>query len=415
MAAEDAAAYLRQRPFGRVLALLRQRLIQLGRVGGKIRLPDPTPEELKALRAFVDPALKCRGDGSLLLPLQQVEDALRASRFGCSLRAALEAYFGAPLTTRAEAQAQEDDAWQRFCLGMGQMEPPGLDGFAAGYRSEWRQDSGALAGALALVFRAVHQLPGRLGAAERLPVFASRVAGDPHAFDAGRLSGRLLVDALAELFPAAAAGVEGEAARRALLLAAGGLLRDDLSSTVLAAGLDGPDPVLAAARRRGAALAYPLRAVAAWAALAAPAQVYVVENPAVFGGLLDGLAGSRPPTRWPVLVCTSGQPAAAAIALLDRLVQGGARLLYSGDFDLGGLRIARGLLRRYGERCRPWRMDPEAYQQALTPGAPRWGPREREQLGALAADFPELVPALLAHGAPAYQEALLPALLADLA
>lgn len=415
MTAEGAADYFHQRPFDRVLHLLRHRFVQLGRVGGTFVVSDPTPDELKSLRAFVDPNLKRRVDGSVILSLREFEDALRASRFGCGLREALEAYFGGPLNTRAEEQTAEAEAWGLFCLGLGQWAPPGLENFARGYKSEWRHDPDALEQALHLTFRAVANLPQRSGATERLPVFANRVAGNPHAFDAGLLAGRLLEDALEELYPQVAADVEGAAARRSLLLAAGGLARDDLSSTVLAVGLDGSDPLLAAARATGAALAYPLRTVAAWRDLAPAGQVFVVENPAVFGGLLDGLTDSgRPPGQWPVLVCTSGQPSAAAISLLDLLVRAGAHLYYSGDFDVGGLRIARSMLRRYGGQCSLWQMDEPAYRRALATGASNLDQKDLDGLSVLATDLPELVAAMQVEGLAAFQEALLPGLLSDI-
>lgn len=416
MSANEAAAYFHSRPLSRVMALLRQRLIDLGTVGGTVTLTEPSKEELEAIRAFFGKAPRKTADGAVAISPREFEAELLRSRFACGLRESLEAYFGEPLTTRKEGRLQESEGWEAFLAELRPIAPPQLHSFLDGLRPEWRQDPAGLDEAVRAVIRAVAQLPGRQGEAERLPVFANRVTGDPHAFDPDRLAGRLLLRALEQSLPIADALSEEEANRRAVLLAAAGLGRDDLSSTVLAVGLVGEHPVLAAARREGAALAYPLRTVQGWEQVSAVGGVaYVVENPAVFGAFLDrwDAAGIAPQER-PTVICTSGQLSAAAVVLLDQLAKSGAHIRYSGDFDVGGLRIARGLLRQYQGAIDLWRMDPASYCLALETGGRPWKAGEGKALEGLREEFPELVAAMLEAGRAAYQEALAPDLWGDM-
>jgi uncharacterized protein (TIGR02679 family) len=111
--------------------------------------------------------------------------------------------------------------------------------------------------------------------------------------------------------------------------------------------------------------------------------VFACENPAVVSAAADTLGAASLP-----LVCLQGQPSAAAVALLRHLAARGATVRYHGDFDWGGVAIARTLA------CHvdwlPWRYDSGAYVAALrrrgdalsvlsgTPQATPWDPRLAE-------------------------------------
>jgi hypothetical protein len=128
---------------------------------------------------------------------------------------------------------------------------------------------------------------------------------------------------------------------------------------------------------------------------------YMVENPPVFRFILSRIS-TLPPEPRPMVLCTSGQLSIAARKLLDLLVRGGAIIRYSGDFDPGGLAIARGLVRRYGEAVRLWRMDTAAHARALSPVGMHV---DMGKLRTLTADFPELCNSIISRGV-AYQESI---------
>ena len=64
------------------------------------------------------------------------------------------------------------------------------------------------------------------------------------------------------------------------------------------------------------------------------------------------------------LLCVGGQPSAAGWRLLELLAAGGAEFDYHGDFDWGGIRIARGV--RHRVNWRPWRYDHRTYEAAAS-------------------------------------------------
>lgn len=186
-----------------------------------------------------------------------------------------------------------------------------------------------------------------------LPVLAARVLGDAHALDDGKALTTLLLGAVRALGALPATSTASAEGRRQAWASVGVAL-DELSSRVLTLGLDSapPDdePAVLTLRR---VLRHP------------PAfdggAVFVCENPAVVAAAADELGAGCPP-----LVCVEGQLSAAARALLGHLVVRGARLMYHGDFDWGGVRIAAGVLTLPG--ATPWRYDAGSYLAAVRRG-----------------------------------------------
>jgi uncharacterized protein (TIGR02679 family) len=189
---------------------------------------------------------------------------------------------------------------------------------------------------------------------------ASRITGDAHALDDGSLLGSLVLRAAAVIvgtpYPSSPAG------RRALWRAVG-VLTDEVSTTVLTAGL----------RTKGRSW-LDGRSEAGWEShltirdlrridVRAPDDgvVHVCENPRVLEAALD--AGTRR-----ALVCSQGQPAVVVTALLRLLADFGCELRYHGDFDWPGISIANLLVGSYG--CRSWRFGSVDYLDALAGLAP---------------------------------------------
>ncbi|MFE3826329.1 TIGR02679 family protein [Streptomyces sp. NPDC059092] len=247
--------------------------------------------------------------------------------------------------------------------------------------------------------------------AEPLPVFAARVVrGDSHALDDPTRLSSLVLRALAALHDVDPPRSAGD--RRALWARAG-VADDELSATVLAAGLRplGGGPLARVARvcaEAGQAASPTLalvRAPGEFTLATEPATVvHIVENPSVMA-----LALRRFGPRCPPLVCTSGWPNSAAVHLLRLLAERGAALRYHGDFDGEGIRIAAYVLDK--TTARPWRMTAADYRSAvartpygLPPGRVTEAPWD-----------PELATALSGHGAAVVEELVADLLLADLA
>ncbi|MEU0468205.1 TIGR02679 family protein [Amycolatopsis sp. NPDC006131] len=193
-----------------------------------------------------------------------------------------------------------------------------------------------------------------------LPALAGEAVGDPHALDDGTRLGNLVLRALAEIF---AAELPVTALDKRMLWERAGIAADELSSVVLATGLRlcGKGVACEVAwmcADAGQAAALTLAQLRATAWTAAPVRVRVVENPSILAMALRRFGAACPP-----LVCTSGWPNTAVMTLLRRLSDLGAELLYHGDFDGEGLRIAAYVMDKTG--ARPWRMSTTDYRRGL--------------------------------------------------
>ncbi|WP_410535966.1 TIGR02679 family protein [Streptomyces sp. KL2] len=245
--------------------------------------------------------------------------------------------------------------------------------------------------------------------ADPLPIFAARVLkGDSHALDDGTRLPSLVLRALAALHDTAP---PQSALERRALWARAGIADDELSSAVLAAGLRprGSSPLARVARvcaDAGQAASLTLAQVRAPGAFILPAEpasvVHVAENTSVMA-----LALRRFGTHCPLLGCTSGWPNNAAVHLLRLLADHGTTLLYHGDFDGEGIRIAAYAFDK--TLARPWRMTAADYRGALVRTS------EGPPLGRLtgAPWDPELTAAMASHGTAVVEELVTDPLLED--
>ena len=339
-------------------------------VQGSVTLPGATPAQREAVDRLL--GRRTRPGAAVSVRLDDVDAVLRRSGVhSAGLLSAVVVLTG-PVRDGAAEAAQQEAAWHAAFAPLddaAERRPvlgPWLDTLrGAGIVRRLASDAADAAGLLADCARVVEALPREPTALGR---FAERTLGSAHALDDGLpLTG--LVFGAARVLGGVPDG-EGAAWRRGVW-ASVGLLRDELSTTVLTLGLPGA-PTSATGR-----------ALAAFAEAGEPAvltlrqltrvaprlplrgmQVSVCENPVVVAEAADRLGPTTPP-----LVCTSGHPGAAVMALLGAVVDVGGTLRYHGDFDWGGLRIANVLFGRLP--CSPWRFDTAAYRAAVATGPGR--------------------------------------------
>jgi uncharacterized protein (TIGR02679 family) len=331
---------------------------------GPVTLGTAGPAE----RAAVDRLLgrRTRSGAALSVRLDDVDDVLRRSGVHpAGLLSAVVALTG-PVHDRAAEAALRESAWQAAFVPLDEAADrrpalrPWLDGLrAAGTVRRLAREPDDAARLLADCGRVLEALPCEPTSLGR---FAERVVGSAHGLDEGRpLTG--LVFGAARALGGAADG-DGAAWRREVW-ASVGLLRDELSSAVLALGLPG-DPDSTTGRVLGALADAREPVVLTLRQLTRDPprlrlhgrEVFVCENPVVVAEAADRLGTSASP-----LVCTSGHPGAAVMALLRAAVAAGATLRYHGDFDWGGLRVANVVFGRVP--CAPWRFDTAAYRSAV--------------------------------------------------
>ena len=256
------------------------------------------------------------------------------------------------------------------------------------------------AGLLRTCWAVLAALPGPGSSTDRR-VLAQQITGDPHALDLGApLAGFVL--AVATAAGLIEGTVRGRGAWQSL-----GVLGDDALGGLLVVGLapagwSVPAEVLLGLTPRELTRA-------CWPVPSGSGVVFVTENPSVLTAVADDVAARGPAS--PV-VCTSGTPSALEIAALDALAAAGWQLRVRADFDPAGLAHVRALLA--GVRgAQPWRMTAADYRSSLDTGTPALA-----GLSVLAAADtpwdPELAAAMRVDGRPAYEEALLAALIDDL-
>lgn len=312
---------------------------------------------------------------SARLDVEDLDHALRTSAAGASLREVLEILGGPLRDRRAERGARREERERAWAEARVRIEGAGRSDLLAWLDAV--RGSGALVRAArasgaeerTVLQRAVDvalRLPAR---GQLLPVFASEVAGDPHALDVGTPLGALALRAAAAVagwseVPAAALG-------RRRLWQEVGIDCDPLSADVLVLGLrPGGCGRLARHLRESAADGEPRRVTLRELARAeldfAPGEpAFACENPGVVAAAADALG-----PRCAALVCLEGVPSTAATALLGRIASAGGSLRVRADFDWAGLRIAGQMIAATG--ARGWRFGAEDYLAALATG--RAGP-----------------------------------------
>src|SRR5436305_12424460 len=101
---QRAADFFRQANLTRLLEKLRERYIELGRVGGQITLENTTPGERREIASFLARAPYREND--IRVRLADVDRALRQSGFACELPELLNAFFPEkPFVTRPQQRA----------------------------------------------------------------------------------------------------------------------------------------------------------------------------------------------------------------------------------------------------------------------------------------------------------------------
>ncbi|MET9882729.1 TIGR02679 family protein [Streptomyces sp. NPDC006430] len=382
----------------------RRRLERGQPLTGPVSLGAPTA----AQRASAERLLgRSPGSGrSLTVRLDEVDAVLRRSGISPDGLSAAVAALTGPIVLLGPARAAEARAWQEAYAVLDALaeEVPALAGWADRIRGDGlvRRLAGTPAAARDLlggVATALRALP--VDPPVSLPAFSARLFGHAHALDDGTPLATLTLAGIRALtgFP------DGTGAeRRREAWASAGLLRDELSSTVLTLNLRGT-PALDWMADAGEPSVLTLRQLVRCSPRVPAAALRICENPAVLAAAADVHGPHSAP-----LVCLQGQPSAAALALLRHLHEGGAALLYHGDFDWGGLRIASALLRRVP--WRPWRYTAADYRAAALarPGGPPLTGRSVE-----APWDPELPRALEERGVRVEEETLLDVLLSDLA
>ena len=209
---QKAVTFFTQANLHRLLAKLREKYIEIGRVGGQVLLENTTPGERREIASFL--ARPPYAESNLKIKLSDIEKALQHS-FNCGLLELLTAFFpGQPLVTRPakrEAHAIHQADFRASLLSIASTLPEGSQGKYwlqhGQHGQEWifsrfknfhADEQDRQLKLVRYVANVLNQLP-EPDAPERLALFAQRTCGDPHALDSNMPAGRLLLLALKDL------------------------------------------------------------------------------------------------------------------------------------------------------------------------------------------------------------------------
>lgn len=398
--------------FTKLFRLFQKKYFSLGRMTGTVPLRDFTDEEIEELAGFLAlPTVQLKRKGTV--SLKQFEEKLGTSAFAhYTLLELVEAMLGEPLITKQQTLDSKEQQETQF-LHQLEQHLHALPSWYAQIKQRlpdsrfiWQAQETLLAE----IERVAKALVQRLskGKLERLPIFAQRTTGNPHAFDAQTIGGKLIVHAAFSL-QADKGSYPKTTAERVDLLATLGIVQDDLWNFVTCQGLYGftqqkVHPLWQAAADTASVLNMPMRELMKIDRIV-PVQgstVWVVENSSVASTLMD--AHPTAP-----IICTHGQLRMASWRLLD-LLPASVMIYYSGDVDPEGLQIAQKIMVRYQERAVLWRMDEASYRrgksEALTEA-------RLVKLQAVTI-VPEVVRCMQQEKRAAYQEAWLDGLCEDI-
>ena len=304
---------------------------------------------------------------SLRIDLDQLAATLNAAGICGTLDEAVQALRG-PIRDRNAVAAEREAAWSALYAKAASVFAPWPvlkpwcdEMFSSGLLK--RLSAADPVNAELLVEELVAVARALPAGGEPLATFAARLFGDAHALDQGSSRATLAVRAAARL---GHVPFDDDTEGWRTAWASSGIVGDELSAPALVLNLPcaGETPLgrlLRAARADGEPLHLALRHLLLWPLASDPAlaglTIFVCENPTVVA-----LAARRLGPACAPLVCVNGQFATPAKILLRQLQGAGARLRYHGDFDAGGLRIARRVFADHG--ATPWRMNAADYLAA---------------------------------------------------
>ncbi|MFF7887816.1 DUF2399 domain-containing protein [Streptomyces sp. NPDC020794] len=252
---------------------------------------------------------------------------------------------------------------------------------------------------LRTAFAVLHQLPVSARADRRL--LAHAAVGNPHALDAGtELAALVLAEAATARTDAGASTSAREAWDRLgvdLDTFTGGLLTLGVHPTGWHIPPGQPNVLIPWVLHR-AVWPAPWHSENRW--------VFLTENPSVAAAALNGVPGTVR------LLCTVGTPSRTELDAVARLAAAGWRIAVRADFDCAGLALVRAVLATVPQAV-VWRMTADDYTASLHPAPFEPGVLDADCLGETPWD-PALAAAMRASGRPAYEEALIEELLADL-
>ncbi len=376
---EECMLYFKARPVYQKLFLkMRDKYASLGHFGGTVLFASLSREEKEQLGGFFQRDYTI--NKTITISADLMKRCLASSKFaGLTWELILETYFGEPLQVKKEIELAESKRREDYFTEI-------LESISDESGREWlhhvleEKKEGYL-----LIMQLYKEKPEELrniltyvttGIAnlkvfqdksqkELLPVFSANITGNPHYFDEGKTGEKLLFNYLRERnFDLKQEGLSRVEYKNRIYYEAG-ILKDEVSNDVLAYGIHGWKPEgslhegIEGFFENQEPVKLTLQTIGRLEKVCGQSQqIYVVENPAVFSGLIR-----EHPEQ--TVICGNGQLRLAVLVLMDKFACD-TIFWYAGDFDPEGLLIAQKLKLRYGERLKLWKYEVNLYETYLS-------------------------------------------------
>ncbi|WP_269429819.1 TIGR02679 domain-containing protein [Bacillus sp. B-jedd] len=364
----------------------------------------------------------------ITITASQFERGLQKTKYGkwipdISLTEIVELYVGEKLLTKKEAASTYLEDRSSFFLSFKTPEHPdelhqivdwilSVENKNNRYYAQFKQNKAGIEKNLKTLSLLFQSFP--LKEPVYLPIFASKVTRNPHAFDGGTERGEILIHALQvlqEIMTGAKIKPSLNAEEINELLFKFNLLRDDLTNYVTIFNIEGtnhsgePNELLRGLVTEKSAVNLPLKEVMKLSMVSAKNNtVFMIENSSVSSYIIDELIRLNKDVS---IICGNGFLKLATLKFLDIFIRNGGTIYYSGDCDPEGVGIAQRLISRYGESVRLFLCDRASYLKSLSDESIE--PSRLAQLGNNIEDkeLQEVKDEMLAHKKAGYQENIL--------
>ena len=353
---KEFASYLSTKGFHRFIKAWIDKYERLGYLGGKITLDNLNDEEIKSLSGLLGMDLSNR---QLKLTYSQFEKKLAMTKYAdADIFQTLELWNKTPIFCRKERKiAYEQELLEFKSLLMQEISHLKAYSWLSYYlendryvRRYYDYDPNGYHKKLYYVCQALENLPVYENKYELLAIFSQNITKNPHFFDED-LPRDLLLKGIMFLLEITSEMNSSEQISSILYQA--GILKDDISNYCHICHIT-PKKVNKA--WQGFYEDYEpwnmnLNNINQIAGYFQTSPILIFENPSVFRSMCDYAKQQSLPIGF---VCSNGQINICTYVLLDKLIQSGCHLYYTGDFDPEGLMIADKLKQRYEDKLTLW-------------------------------------------------------------
>lgn len=349
----------------RLFTGFRNKYESYGHFSGKVVLNNLSFEDIDELEGFF--GLNYHGKKSVTISAEKFVKALANSKYtNITPYEILTEYFDTPLIAKSESRTLKENNIKsiEFDFYDNFKETPAVQ-FLEEFENivkNLSEDLIAWKHMLWLCAEIYNALPYRNKDKMYLAVFATRLTGNPHAFDQGTTKGNILYRVIqidlkyrhinieaSEIFPA-------YRRKKSYLLA--GIMIDDISNYTMLYNVHGIKTDgnihqgIEGFYKEKNIVQLPLNVIADLDRIECiDNTIYIVENPSVFAMICKEKS----------CMCMNGQPRLAGLIVLELLAKSGISIYYSGDFDPEGILIAQKLSQFYDGKFIYWHMTPDDY------------------------------------------------------